>query len=122
MKFLISILLTILLSFTASLFFPWWSIALCAFFISVFIPQQPGKSFLTGFISLLILWGGLSFWISYNNNHILAHKASLLIIKMDNPLLLILITALVGALVAGFAAMSGSYLKSKKTAPSKVII
>lgn len=122
MKFIVSLVLTIFLSFTSCLFFPWWSIALIAFIIAVLIPQKPGKSFLTGFIALFILWGGLSFWISRNNDNILAHKVSLLILKMDNPYLLILITALVGALVAGFAAMSGSFLRVKKSSsPSGVI-
>jgi hypothetical protein len=114
MKFLISFILTILLSFALCLFLPWWSIAIAAFAVSALIPQKPGKSFLTGFIALLVLWGGLSFWISNNNDHILAHKVSQLILKMDNPIILILATALIGAIVAGFAALAGSYLRKSK--------
>ncbi len=111
MKFIISLILTILLSFVACLYFPWWSIAIVAFIVAALIPQRPGKAFLTAFLALLLLWGGLSFWISYKNEHILAHKISLLVLKMDSPYLLILCTALIGALVAGFAALSGSYLR-----------
>ena len=122
MKFIVSLLLTILLSFTACLFFSWWSIALIAFIIAALIPQKPWKSFLTGFLGLFILWGGLSFWISTNNNNILAHKVSLLILSSDNPYLLILITALAGALVAGFAAMTGSFLRIKRTSPPSSVI
>ena len=114
MKFFISLILTILLSFAACLFFPWWSIAIAAFVVAALIPQKPGKAFLTGFIALFLLWGGLSFWISNNNDHILAHKVSQLILKMDNPYLLIFATALIGALVAGFAALAGSYLRKTK--------
>ncbi len=114
MKFFISLILTILLSFAACLFFPWWSIAIAAFVVAALIPQKPGKAFFTGFIALFLLWGGLSFWISNNNDHILAHKVSQLILKMDNPYLLILATALIGALVAGLAAMAGSYLRKSK--------
>ena len=114
MKFSISLILTALLSFAACLYFPWWSIAVAAFIVAVLIPQKPGKAFLTGFVSLLLLWGGLSFWISTNNEHILAHKISVLMLKMDNPYLLILATALIGALVAGFAALTGSYLRKTK--------
>lgn len=111
MKFFISLILTALLSFALCLFLPWWSIAVAAFVVAVLIPQNPGRSFLTGFISLFLLWGGLSFWISNNNDHILAHKVSQLIVKMDNPYLLILATALIAALVAGFAALAGSFLR-----------
>jgi hypothetical protein len=114
MKFFISFILTILLSFALCLFLPWWSIAIAAFAVAALIPQKPGRSFLTGFIALLVLWGGLSFWISNNNDHILAHKVSQLILKMDNPIILILATALIGAIVAGFAALAGSYLRKSK--------
>ncbi len=114
MKFFISLILTALLSFAACLYLPWWSIAIAAFIVAILIPQKPGKAFLTGFISLFLLWGGLSFWISYNNEHMLAHKISVLMLKMDNPYLLILATALIGALVAGFAALAGSYLRKTK--------
>ena len=114
MKFFISLILTILLSFAACLFLPWWGIAIAAFVVAALIPQKPFKAFLTGFIALFLLWGGLSFWISNNNNHILAHKVSQLILKMDNPYLLILATALIGAIVAGLAALAGSYMRKTK--------
>ena len=114
MKFITAILLTALLSFAACLFLPWWSIAIAAFIVAALIPQHPGKAFVTAFLSLLLLWGGLSYWISSNNDHLLAHKVSLLILKMDNPYLLILATAIVGALVAGLGALSGSLLRKSK--------
>ena len=111
MKLFISFILTILLSFAFCLFLPWWSIAAAAFFVAVLIPQKPLRSFLTAFASLFILWGGLSFWLSFKNDHILAHKLSQLIFKMDNPVLLVLVTAFIGASVAGFAALAGSFLR-----------
>ncbi len=103
-----------LLSFVACLYFPWWSIAIVSFIVTAVIPQGAGKSFLSGFLALFLLWGGLSFWISNSNDHILAHKVSLLILKMDNPYLLMLVTGLIGALVAGFAAMTATFLKGKR--------
>jgi hypothetical protein len=111
MKLLVSILLIALLSFTACLYFPWWSIAFVAFIVSALLRQTPLSAFITGFTSLFLLWGILSFWISSNNNHLLAHKMSLLILKMDNPFLLVFATALIGGLVAGFAALAGSYTR-----------
>jgi hypothetical protein len=114
MKFFISLILTALLSFAACLFLPWWSIALAAFLVAVMIPQRPGRSFLTGFTALFLLWGILSFWISMKNDHILAHKVSLVMLKMDSPYLLMFATALIAALVGGMAALSGSYLRSSK--------
>ena len=111
MKFIISILLIALLSAAACLYLPWWSIAVVALIVSALIPQRSGKAFLTGFIALFMLWGGLAWYISDNNNNLLAHKVSVIILTQDNPLLLIIATALIGALVAGFAALTGSYLR-----------
>ena len=114
MKFFISFILTALLAFAFCLFLPWWSITIAAFVIAALIPQKPAKAFFTAFIALFFLWGGLSFWMSNNNHHVLAHKVSQLILKMDNPMLLVLATALIGALVSGFAALAGSYLRKSK--------
>jgi hypothetical protein len=115
MKFFISFIVTVLLSFAACLFLPWWSISIAAFIVAALIPQKPGKAFITAFAALFLLWGGLSFWMSNNNGHILAHKVSQLILKIDNPIALVLATALIGALVAGFAALAGSYLRSTRS-------
>ena len=114
MKFIASLFLIAILSFAACLYLPWWSIAICAFLVSAFIPQRPGFSFLSAIIAVGALWFGLSLWISSNNDHVLAHKVSLLILKTDNPYLLIVVTALIGALLAGFAALTASFLRKRK--------
>jgi hypothetical protein len=111
MKFIVSIVLTALLSFVACLYLPWWSIAVVSFLIPMIIFQKPYMAFITGFVSLLLLWGGLAWWISTANNDLLAHKISVLVIKADSPFLLIGLTALIGAVVAAFAALSGSLLR-----------
>ncbi len=114
MKPTITTILIILLSFCACIYFPWWSIAIVAFIVSALIPQRPWVAFLSGFIALLLLWGGLSFWISANNDHILAHRVSLLIFKTESTFLLIFVTALIGALVAGFGALTGSFVRRRE--------
>ena len=113
MKFIISLILIAFLSFAACLYFPWWSVAIIAFLVTALIPQDSGKNFFTGFVALFLLWGGLSFWISNNNDHILAHKVSLIILKIDSPYLLIIVTAFIGGIVAGLAAVTGSFLRNK---------
>ena len=110
MKMLVSVILVALLSLAAGLYLPWFTIAIVAFLVAILIPQKPVWSFLTGFIALFILWGSLAWYISSSNNNILAGKISLLIIHIQSPAILILLTALIGALVAGFAALAGSYV------------
>lgn len=101
-----------LLSLVLCLYLPWWSIAIVAFFISIVIGLKPYLAFMAGFIALLLLWGGLTLYISSSNNHLLAHKMSLVVINKDAPMVLIALTALIGAITAGFAALSGSLLRS----------
>lgn len=111
-KFFVSLILMAGLSFAACLYLPWWSIAIVCFIVAALIKQRTWLAFLCGFLSLFLLWAGLSFWLSSNNNHVLAHKVSVLILKKDNPDLLIIITGMIGAVVAGFAAVTGSILRS----------
>ncbi|HMS63988.1 MAG TPA: hypothetical protein PKD83_01900 [Ignavibacteria bacterium] len=111
MKFISAIILTAALSYIAGMFLPWWIIAVIAFLTAVLLSQKPMKSFLCGFISIFLLWAGMSFWISFNNNNILAYKISMLIFNISVPSLLIIVTGFTGGLVAGFAALAGSYLR-----------
>ncbi len=120
MKFFIAIVLIMLLSFAACLYFPWWSIAIAAFIVSAFIPQKPLLAFVSGFIALFVLWLSLCFWISSGNDHILAHRVSLLLFKADNPFLLIIISALIGALVAGLASLTASFIRPQSLAKHNI--
>jgi hypothetical protein len=112
MKFIVSVLVIALLSLAVGLFFPWWTIAIVAFIVTSLIPQNPLRSFLSGFTALFLLWGALAWLISSNNDHLMASKVAL-ILKMGNSTILILATALIGALVAGFAALAGSFIRRK---------
>jgi hypothetical protein len=118
MKFIISAILIVFFSFLGCLYFPWWIVAIVAFLVSIIIQQGHFVSFICGFISLFLLWGFLSFWISVQNDNILAHRVSLLIFKTDSPFLLIFATALIAAMVSGFAALTGSYIRKEQRAAS----
>lgn len=115
MKFFISLLLTAALSFAACLFLPWWVIAIVGFVVALAIPQGGGRAFLSGFLGVFLLWAGLCFWISAANDHLFAHKISVLILKIDNPALLMIVTGLIGGLVAGFGSLSGSLLRPRRS-------
>jgi hypothetical protein len=114
MKFTISLVLTAALSFATCLYLPWWSIAMVAFIVAIAIPVKPLLSFISGFMAVFLLWSLLALYISNNNGHLLAHKISLLILKTDSPSFLIAITGLIGGIVAGFAALTGTYARRLK--------
>ncbi len=112
MKFLVAVLLTALLSFISGLFLPWWGIAVVALLVAVIVHQRAGKAFLAGLAGVFLLWAGLAWWIDMKNNGVLSARMAEVIPLGGNRILLILVTGLVGGLVAGFAAMSGSFLRA----------
>ncbi len=114
MKFIISFFLTALLSFALGLYLDWWSIAIAAFIVAVVIPQKPVVAWVCGFLALFILWGSLAFWKSHVNGDLLAAKIANVLPMGGSVLILKIVTAFVGALIASFAALSGSFLRDKK--------
>lgn len=112
MKFLAATLLTALLAFISGLFLPWWGIAIAGLLVAILIHQHAGKAFAAGMLGVILLWGGLAWWISMKNHGMLAGKIANVLPLSGNTFLLILVTALVGGLVAGFAAMTGSFIRS----------
>jgi hypothetical protein len=114
MKFLVALLLTALLAFAAGLWFPWWSIAIAAFVIALLVHQKAGKAFIAGFLGVFLLWGILALMRDIPNDSLLSKKIAEILPLGGSTVLLIVITAFIGALVAGFGAMSGSYLRSSK--------
>jgi hypothetical protein len=111
MKFLLAFILTALLSFVACLFLPWWIIAVVAFVVAVAIPQQWIKSFFAGFLALFVLWAVQSFIIDARNEHVLTTKVASILPLRGSYILLIVVTGIIGGLVSGFAALTGSFLR-----------
>ncbi len=114
MKFIIAVLLIAVLSFIAGLYLPWWSLAIVSLFVILLIPMRSGKAFLSGFLGIFILWALLAVWVDIKNEGILSKKIASLFPLGGSSVLLILITALVGAIVGGFGALTGSYLRNRK--------
>lgn len=111
MKFIISVVLIALLGFALGLYLPWWSIAIAGFLVAVLLFQKPALSFAAGFLGIFLLWGMITFFRSTSNEHILAHRVSLLILKKDSPYLLMAVSAFIGGIVAAMGALSGSLLR-----------
>jgi hypothetical protein len=111
-KFITSIFLTALLAFAAGLFaFPWWSFAITTIVVFASIPQPLGKSFLAAFAAVFILWGTIALKIDLSNEHLLSKKVASILFQKESYVLLIIITAFIGGLVAGMSALTGSLLR-----------
>ena len=118
MKFFNSVLLTALLSFIAGIYISyWWFFAVVAFLVAVLIHQRGFKAFFAGFLALFVLWFVLAFWMDFANEGVLSVKIASILPLGGSKWMLMVVTGLISGLVAGFAALSGSYLRS--TRPKK---
>jgi hypothetical protein len=112
MKFFVAIILTALLALISGLFLPWWCIAITSLLVAVLVHQKAGKAFLSGLLGVFLLWAGLAWWIDMKNNGVLSKKIASVLPLGGSAIVLILVTGFVGGLVAGCAAISGSFLRS----------
>lgn len=110
MKFIIAVLLTALLGFALTLYLWWWSFAIAAFLVAFIVKQSPSKSFLAGFVSMALLWLIQAAVLDAANNHLLSSKVAVLLPFHGSVIALLITTAIVGGLVSGMAALTGSYL------------
>lgn len=114
MRFLVSLLLTALLSFIAGLFLPWYSLALVAFGVGALVPQRLPRAFGSGFLGIFLLWFLLALWLDVQNGQLLSRRVAELLHLGQSSLLLLLATGLVGGLVGGLAALSGASLRATR--------
>ena len=105
-------LIILILSFISSYLLPWWVAALIAFLAALFVGKTSGKAFVSGFGAIFVLWVILALMKSIPNDNILASRVIQLFPLPHQWILLLLITALIGGLVGGLAALSGVLTKN----------
>lgn len=110
MKAIVQILLTILVGGAIELFLPWWTIAIAAFIVAIPLSQKGAGAFWSGFAGVALLWGGYALFIGINTNFVLSAKIAELM-KVGSPLILVLLTAILGGLVGGLSSLTGYFLK-----------
>jgi hypothetical protein len=116
MKFFAVFILSSLTAYAAYLFAgqtPWWLFAVGALLAGWVVPLSSFKTWLAAFLGVFLVWFALCFMANNNNQQVLAPKMAEILQIGSAPLLLIFTSAFVGALVAGFAALTGSYLRRK---------
>lgn len=109
-NFFITTALIAVLSFFIQQFLPWWVISIIAFVVALRFKQSAGIAFLSGFAAIFLLWAGYALVISAANEHLLATQIAALLkpLTQGSVAVLFILTGLVGGLVAGFSALSGS--------------
>ena len=111
MQLIRNIIIIALLSFLLQLVFPWWIICLAGFVVGYFGAEKPLQAYVAGFCAVFLVWFGYAFYIDHNNNHLLSSKI-IQLFQLPNSLSIILISAMVGGLACGLAALTGRLLKN----------
>ncbi len=128
MRFVLRILLLLIPAFLAASYLPWQVVPVIAFAVGVLLakgkkkrrifskPDSRAWPFVSGFIALFLLWGGMALWLDHQHAGALTEKVYLVVTGNapnapgGGPLVLALVTALIGGLLGGLSMLSGHYL------------
>ncbi|HMQ48883.1 MAG TPA: hypothetical protein PKA00_15540 [Saprospiraceae bacterium] len=97
----------LILGAVAQMFLAWWSLVVVAAGLAYFFQLPPLRAWGWGWLGAALLWGGLAWWLSQKNDHLLAQRIGMMFGGLP-PIGLILITALFGSIFGGLGAVCGS--------------
>lgn len=103
-------LFLLVLSFALQWVLPWWILAVVAFALAFWLARRAGSAFWAGFGGVGLGWLGLSLFFHLRNDGLLTSRVATLF-TLPQPWLLLLITAVVGGLVGGVAALTGYFFR-----------
>jgi len=103
-EFIVQVIIIALLGYLLELFLPWWSIAIAAALGGTFLRSQ--ANFWAGFLGIGTLWLLAALLIDLTSPSQLADRVAPIL--MMNKTFLLIVTCLIGALVGGFASLTGS--------------
>ena len=106
MRFSLQVLVTLVVAAAVGYFFPWWSVVPAAAVVGLCVYYRRSfASFVAGFLAVALLWGGYAYWLALADTGLQARFAELF--GLPGPLLP-LAAALLGGLLAGLAAWTGT--------------
>ena len=111
MRFIAQVVLIAAASYLAEMFFPWWTVVLCAFLVNLLIPTKGLNAFLSGFLGVGLLWLIAAWLIDRDTGSILTARVAELLF-LSEPFLLVVVTGTLGGIVGGFGALTGSLLRN----------
>ena len=114
MRFLIQVALTTLLSSITAQVLPWWSLVICAALVALGLDLNKRPAFWGGFVAISLLWIRTATWIDTKTNAILSSKIAPLL-GLQHPIMLILLTGLLGGLMGGLGALRGQQIRALLT-------
>jgi len=113
MKFIAHLIVVLLLSWLLQTFLPWWTMAIGAFATALIFKQSGFKSFLAGLFGVGLLWFLMAWYLDASTDSILSSRVAA-IFPTKTVGLLMLVTAVIGGLVGGFASMTGGIIAYRR--------
>lgn len=111
MKNALYLILSILIAGSLSHFgLPWWSVVLIAAAAGWLFPLSAGRCFSAAFVAGALLWFTNAFLLNSANTGLLSAKVGLLFQGLKGWHLL-LVTAILGGILAGLGALTGCYAR-----------
>ncbi|MBD8490107.1 hypothetical protein IFO69_15225 [Echinicola sp. CAU 1574] len=107
MKFLLWMLLFALITLLASPFLTYWVMMLIWAILGIILGGDGVKAFFSAAMGVGIVWLGKSFWVTWSTASPLPEMMGE-IMGINHQGALMLITALMGALIGGFSALTGN--------------
>jgi hypothetical protein len=93
------------------MFLPWWSIAVAAFAASLLLARKGMHAGLGSFLGAAILWIILATIVDAGNHSVLSARVAQ-VFFVNEPVLLVIVTGVVGGLAALYPGLCGFYLRS----------
>lgn len=103
-------ILLALFSWLLSFILPWWSLAVPALLLGMWLGKTGWSSFGYGFLGIGGLWLIQTVYIHFANDGILTTRIADLF-NLPHPSLVILITIVMGGLAGGFPTLTGYFFK-----------
>ena len=110
MRFIVQFVVIVVISHLLGLFLPWYGCAAVAFVAGYFLKSR--LNFLAGFLAIAVLWTFNAWLADVSSSSTLPLRTAQLL-GVQTVGLLYLLTALIGGIVGGFAAMAGAPLKAE---------
>lgn len=115
-RFIGQLILVIVFSYVSQFILPWWGAMIGSALATLLVYNKGLSSFFAGFLGLGLLWFYLAYTIDVANQSLLSGKVATLF-ELESGFQMVLVTALLGAIIGGFSALTGNNFISifKKT-------
>ena len=107
-RFIFQLILVVALSYLSHFVLPWWGVLVGSALATMLVYNKTLSSFFAGFIGLGALWFYMAYSIDVINQSLLSDKVATLL-GLTSGFQLVLVTAVLGALIGGFSALTGNY-------------